>query len=201
MGGEVGARLKSHLELCHPCSESPQLSACQALKGWSHRQSPCMWAAAETLGTSAIRARGLLPARGSGTHIWKPSNHDRPLLEAWALCPPQRWRILCPGPREATLPVTLGWGGICVHTVRPTTPARTMARANACSRPGPQPTRATCPRHRARGWHGHFQVNPERNQKQGSRQGAPRGQGLHAGHVLGPPPGLAQSSRPSVNIC
>lgn len=104
VGGEVGARLKSHLELCHPCSESPQLNACQAPKGWSRGQSPCMWAGAETLGTSTISARGLLPARGSGTHIWKPSNHDRPPLEAWALCPRKGGGFSAQGPGKPPCP-------------------------------------------------------------------------------------------------
>ena len=34
---------------------------------------------------STARARGLLPALGLRTHIWKPSHHDRRPPEAWAL--------------------------------------------------------------------------------------------------------------------
>ena len=63
-------------------------------------------------------------------------------------------------------------GGICVHTTRPTPPPRIMARTLPCKGLGLSPPGPHAPGHRAGGWHDRFQVNPEKNQKQGVQTGS-----------------------------
>lgn len=96
-----------------------------------------MWAA------TAIRARwssgkGLLSELCLGTHIRKPSNHDRP-LEVWgALSVSQKGGGFFAPAQRSHFACDTGVGGICVHTTWPSPPARVTATAQgsttkACS--------------------------------------------------------------------
>lgn len=93
-----------------------------------------------------------------------------------------------------------GGEGICVHTTRPTPPPRIIARtlvspANAwASAHGghmPQGTGQEAGKTASRS-------TQKRLRSRESRQAAPRGRGLRAGHLWGLPPGLAQSGPRSI---
>lgn len=116
---------------------------------------------------------------------------------------PQRQKKLCPGPQEDTLPMKLAsgaGGGICVHTTRPTPPPRIIARTLV------SPANAWASAHRGHMPQGTGQEagktasrsTQKRVRSRESRQAAPRGRGLRAGHLWGLPPGLAQSGPRSI---
>lgn len=83
-------------------------------------------------GSSSQQARGRLHELCLGAHIWRPSSMTGLFLGGVGcfVCPPERWRVLCPSSGKPPCTRHWGVGGICVHTTWPTPPARITATAH-----------------------------------------------------------------------